>query len=266
MISPEQRSRIRTLFFAEHWKVGTISSELALHRETVQRALELRYGARVVARPLRSFHSRPDPRKLRALSRRSVRAVTGVTRAVLYDNLKSVVLDRQGDLIRFHPRILELAGHYHFAPTPVGIARGNEKPRVERRIRDLRESFFAARSFSSLADLNQQLDSWIERVVHARRVPGDDIRTVGAALTEEQKRLLPLPEHGFDPCHVQPVSSGKTPYVRFDRNDYSIPHTLVRKPLTLVASDTTVRVLDGDKEVARHQRSWDMRQQIEDES
>ncbi len=190
----------------------------------------------------------------------------GVPRAVLYDNLKSVVLERQGDLIRFHPRILELAGHYHFAPTPVGIARGNEKPRVERRIRDLRESFFAARSFSSLADLNQQLDSWIERVVHARRVPGDDIRTVGAALTEEQKRLLPLPEHGFDPCHVQPVSSGKTPYVRFDRNDYSIPHTLVRKPLTLVASDTTVRVLDGDKEVARHQRSWDMRQQIEDES
>jgi hypothetical protein len=45
----------------------------------------------------------------------------GVPRAILYDNLKSVVLERQGDLIRFHNRILELAGHYHFAPKPVGI-------------------------------------------------------------------------------------------------------------------------------------------------
>lgn len=190
----------------------------------------------------------------------------GVPRAVLYDNLKSVVLERQGDLIRFHPRILELAGHYHFAPTPVGIARGNEKGRVERRIRDIRESFFAARSFSSVDDLNRQLDAWLERVVDARLVPGDETRTVAQALIEEKERLLPLPAHRFDAAHAQPVASGKSPYVRFDRNDYSIPHALVRKPLTLVASDTIVRILDGDVEVARHQRCWDTRRQIEDES
>lgn len=123
----------------------------------------------------------------------------GAPRTVLYDNLKSVVLERQGSLIRFHPRILELAGHYHFAPTPVGVARGNEKPRVERRIRDIRESFFAAREFSSLSVLNQQLDDWLERVVHSRLVPGDDSRTVAGALDEERERLLPLPEHAFDP-------------------------------------------------------------------
>src|SRR5258708_48374 len=40
----------------------------------------------------------------------------GVPRAILYDNLKSVVLERQGGHIRFHPRILDFAGHYHFAP------------------------------------------------------------------------------------------------------------------------------------------------------
>jgi transposase len=187
----------------------------------------------------------------------------GTPRALLYDNLKSVVLERQGDLIRFQPRILELAGHYHFAPTPVGIARGNEKPRVERRIRDLRESFFAARTFSSLDDINRQLDSWIERIAHARRVPGDDQRTVAQALTEERERLLPLPEHPFDASYVRPIASGKTPYIRFDRNDYSIPHTLVRKPLTLVTSDSTVRVLDGTHEVACHPRCWDTKQQIE---
>ncbi len=32
MISPELRARIRRLFFAEHWKMGTIAAELGVHR------------------------------------------------------------------------------------------------------------------------------------------------------------------------------------------------------------------------------------------
>ena len=54
-------------------------------------------------------------------------ALGGVPRTLLYDNLKSVVLERFGEHIRFHPRLLELAGHYHFAPQPCAVARGNEK-------------------------------------------------------------------------------------------------------------------------------------------
>src|SRR6202050_4290882 len=40
MISPEQRARIRRLFFAEHWKIGTIAAELGVHRDTVALAVE----------------------------------------------------------------------------------------------------------------------------------------------------------------------------------------------------------------------------------
>lgn len=71
----------------------------------------------------------------------------GVPRTVLYDNLKSAVLQRMGSAIHFNPRLLELAGHFHFEPRPVGVARGNEKGRVERAIRFIRERFFAARQF-----------------------------------------------------------------------------------------------------------------------
>jgi hypothetical protein len=191
----------------------------------------------------------------------------GVPRTILYDNLKSAVLEREGELIRFHPRILELAGHYHFAPKPCAVARGNEKGRVERRVRDLREAFFAAREFRSVEDLNDQLDIWIDRVQHGRQVPSDpDHRLVRDALALERPRLLPLPEHPAPTDLVRAVTSGKTPYVRFDRNDYSIPHTHVRKTLSLVASGALVRVLDGPVELARHARSYDAGQQIENES
>ena len=99
----------------------------------------------------------------------------------------------------------------------------------------------------------------------ARKVPGERETLVREAFETEVPRLLPLPAKEF-PCeHVTIKISRKTPYVRFDRSDYSIPYTLVRKPLTLVASDGVVRVIDGVQEVARHNRCWESGRVIESE-
>ena len=87
----------------------------------------------------------------------------GVPRVLLYDNLKSAVLERRGDAIRFHPTLLNFAGHYRFEPRPVAVARGNEKGRVERAIGYIRLAFFAARSFTDLDDLNAQAEHWCSR-------------------------------------------------------------------------------------------------------
>ena len=187
-------------------------------------------------------------------------------RALLYDNLKSAVLERRGDAIHYQPRLLELSAHYHFAPRPVAVARGNEKGRVERQIQYLRTSFFAARSFQDVADLNAQFEKWRDEIAHARRVPGEVQLTVREAHAHERNYLIRLPEHPFETDLVRSVRSGKTPYVRFDRNLYSIPHTLVRKPLTLVVGAETLRVLDGQQEVARHRRSYESGVCVEDAS
>lgn len=368
-------ANIRRLHFAEHWKVGTIATELCVHHEAVERALgfDSRGGvksdgvtaARVPAskldpyKPLiretlerhprlrasRLFHMvkargypgseiqvrrfvrevRPEaqaeayfrretlpgeegqvdwglfgPLKVGNATRKlccfvmvlshsrgvyahfypdmtmenflrghvaAFAALGGVPRVLLYDNLKSVVLERHGDAVRFHPRLLELAGHYHFAPKPCAPYRGNEKGKVERTIRYLRDSFFAARRFTGLGDLNAQLATWLSEVALVRKWPGaPDGRRIVDVLGSERERLLPLPEGTFACDVVKPVASGKTPYVRFDGNDYSVPHVLVKKPLTLVASETTVRLLDGEAEVARHERSYDKGLRIDDEA
>lgn len=365
MISSDQRARIRRLFYAEHWKVGTIAAELGIHHDAVQNALEThRFDSKRIDRPsmldpykplivetleqhprlraTRLFEMvrargysggvvvvrryvrevRPAPRSeaylrmntlpgeqgqvdwasfgkvvvgstQRALSlfvmvlawcraiyarfvfdqsteslmRCHAEAFTyfgGAPRTVLYDNMKTVVLERVGEHVRFHPRLLELAGHYHFAPRPCAPYRGNEKGKVERTIQYLRHSFFAARRFTSLDDLNRQLAAWVEDVAHARVVPGDpEQRLVKDALGEERAVLLPLPAHRFESDLATPIASGKRPYVRFDGNEYSIPHALVRKPLTLVASEREVRVLDGAIEVARHVRSYERHRVVE---
>jgi transposase len=365
VITEAQRAEIRRLYYAEHWRIGTIASEMGLHPETVRAALEtVRFNARTLVRPSRldpyldfirttleqyprlratRIHEmivargyegsavqtrrvvrrlRPRPRaeaylRLQTLpgeqaqvdwghfghvevgqARRPLSAFVmvlswsralhvlftldqtmesflrghvesfayfrGSARTLLYDNLKSAVLARQGHAIEFHPRLLELAGHYHFLPRPCAVARGNEKGRVERQIRFLRDRFFAARRFRDVDDLNAQFLRWREAWAHARPHPGDPRKTVAQALEEERDRLLPLPEHPFECSRVLALSSGRTPYLRFDTNDYSIPPELVRKPLTLVVTHDEVRILDQDQQVARHPRSYDRRQCIED--
>ena len=190
-------------------------------------------------------------------------AFNGSSRVVLYDNLKSAVLERQGDAIRFNPELLALASHYRFEPRPVAVARGNQKGRVERAIRFIRDSFFAARTFTDLADLNAQARAWANGTAADRRWPEDSRWSVRQAFEAEGASLLALPKQAFALGERLAVSVDKTPYVRFDLNDYSVPHTHVRRTLAVLADEQWVRILDGATEVARHPRSWDSHAQIE---
>lgn len=190
----------------------------------------------------------------------------GCARVLLYDNLKSAVLERRGDLIRFHPTLLDIANHYRYEARPVAVARGNEKGRVERGIRYVRDSFFAARKWSDLADLNRQAVDWALGTAMARCWPEDQALTVGEAFEKERPHLLELPGDPFPAEERVEVRVGKTPYVRFDGNDYSVPHELVRRKLSLFASVERVRIVHLDEVVAEHVRSFDRRAQIEDEA
>jgi transposase len=187
----------------------------------------------------------------------------GVPRILLYDNLKSAVLERHGDAVRFNPKLLELAGHYRFEARPVAVARGNEKGRVERAIRYIRDAFFAARVYSDVADLNGQAHEWMTTISADRPWVEDRARTVRDVFADERNTLLPLPEAAF-PAHERvEVEVGKTPYARFDLNDYSIPHDRTRRTVTVLADLDTVRIVESNETLATHQRSWDQGAQIE---
>jgi transposase len=188
-----------------------------------------------------------------------------VPRTILYDNLKSAVLERVGDAIHFNPKLLEFAGHYRFEPRPVGVRRGNEKGRVERAIRFIRSAFIAGRTITTLDALNSQATEWCLRLRTERRWPQDDNITVADALAHEQTLMLPLPDNPFVVEEQVPVVIGKTPYARFDGNDYSVPHTHVHRTLMVRADLDQVRLFDGADMVASHPRSYGRHRFIEDQ-
>lgn len=188
----------------------------------------------------------------------------GVPRVALYDNPKTIVVERFGDAVRFHRALLDFAAHYRYEPRPVPPRRPNEKGRVERAIRYLRSAFFLARKFTDLHELNEKVAAWCAEEAMDRPWPDDFRRKVLDAFVEERDLLLPLPETPFPTDERKEVRVPKTPYVRFDGNDYSVPHRLAGETVVVSATLEEVRILRGTEAAARHARSFGKREVIED--
>jgi len=127
----------------------------------------------------------------------------------------------------------------------------------------VRERFFAARGFADLEDLNAQALAWCAGEAADRPCPEDRSRTVRECFEAERPHLIALPDEPFPAAERVIVRAHKTPYVRFDLNDYSIPHTHVRRTLEVLATVETVRILDAGEIIATHPRSYDRGAQIE---
>ena len=186
-----------------------------------------------------------------------------IPREILYDNLKSAVIERVDSAIRFNPELLNLAAHYRFSAKPVPVARPTSKGRVERAIQYVRGAFFAAREFADITDLNNQAAIWCQQEATERRSLVDKDVTVAGAFEKEQFSMLQLPEAPYPVYDRQPVQIAKTPYARFDGNDYSVPAKFVRRSLLAEATLEVVRIVDGAVVIAEHVRSFDKGRLIE---
>jgi len=199
---------------------------------------------------------------LRSLSR-ACTYLGGTAREWLFDNPKTVVLERHGSAARFHPLLLDLAGHYAVRLKLCTPRKANEKGNVERMIRFIRERFLAGRAIRSVEQGNREFLAFLDEIAHARPHPTLAGRTVRDCLEEERTRLLPLSRVLPATNQVIPVVVDKTASCRFDSNWYSVPPAHVKKTLTLAADDREVRLLDGATLVARHPRCWGRRQPVE---
>lgn len=188
----------------------------------------------------------------------------GTTRRWVFDNPKTIVLERFGRTARLHPQLLDLAAAFCVQPTLARVRTPTDKGGVERAIRDLKEGFFAGRMIRSLETGNAALRTYLETIVAGRPHPVLKERMVGEVFQDEQPRLLSLPEAMPSGALVVPVAVDATASVRFGTNRYSVPPEYVGHSLTLVSDDVLVRVLHGDREVARHTRSWGKNQRIDD--
>ena len=148
------------------------------HRPRGAAADGLRDGAVLLAPPVPALLSRRGDGVLHSRPRRGLRLVRRRAQGPAVRQFQERGARARGRAIHFHPTLLELAAHYRFQPRPVAVARGNEKGRVERAIRFVRDAFFAARRFRDLDDLNAQAAAWCAGAAAERLCPEERARTV----------------------------------------------------------------------------------------
>jgi len=95
----------------------------------------------------------------------------GVARELLFDQMKSVIVDDQrlnGGRLVENPEFLRFANHWQFTARACRAHRAQTKGKVERPIRYVRENFFYGRTFLNDEDLNCQAEQWLQRVANVR--------------------------------------------------------------------------------------------------
>ncbi|MGE0187685.1 MAG: IS21 family transposase [Hyphomonadaceae bacterium] len=198
----------------------------------------------------------------RSLVRASV-ALGGVPRQWLFDNPKTVVLERVGPVARFHPTLVALCALMRAEPKLCAVAKPEHKGKVERAIRYLRDRFLAGRTITGVDEGNRAIARFVDEIAHKRPHPTIAQRTVGEVFSDEQPRLLALPAPLPETARVEPIQIDRQAFVRVDTNRYSVPSEHADKIRTLVVDDRRVRILDGQTVIADHARSWARREIIE---
>jgi transposase len=186
--------------------------------------------------------------------------IGGTARSNWYDNLSSVVIKRKPELT-FNAQFVDYMSHMGVSIHACNPGKGNEKGRVERAIKDLR-AFVETNEFADIRDLNRKTDRWRkeknERVHRATR------RTPAKALPEEP--LLPLPAIPYKPYRVVQATIGKTAFVEFDTNRYSVPTDYAEMTAAIFAYPGHVEIMVNNRNVASHARSFARHQKIENPS
>jgi hypothetical protein len=112
---------------------------------------------------------------------------------------------------------------------------------LERSHRFMRSNFEPGRVFANHLDYQDRLDAWT--------VPAD-------RLVEEKTRMRPLPARMPDTDRRQVLRVPAQPFIRIDRNDYSIDPAFAGRRVEVRASQSeiTAVVLDTGELAARHRR------------
>lgn len=179
----------------------------------------------------------------------------GATREVLVDNQKSAVIGhRVGVAVQFHPRFVDLAGHYGFIPRACRPYRARTKGKTERMVEYVKHHFFVRyRAFESLSHLNQLLEQWL-RTEALQRVHGTYKAVVASRFAEEQPHFTPLPAVRFDTAYRERRFVAWDGYVDVRGNRYSVPASLCGQAVTVrITLDEELTVYDASGgRVAQH--------------
>ena len=191
-------------------------------------------------------------------------AFGGVPCRIMVDNLKAAVLQRLiGVAPVFNPKYLDFSRHWGFEISPCNVRSSNEKGRVENGVGYVKKNFLAGLELADFAAMQPAATLWMDTVANVRLHEATHQRPIDR-FEEERAHLRRLNPAGFDLARVCSARATNRFRVALDSNHYSVPARYAGSRLTLKAYADRVCIYDAEQLIARHTRSMDRHQQIED--
>ena len=199
-----------------------------------------------------------------ACHERAFAAFGGVPQRLIIDNLKSGVLQRLAGVAPvFNARYLDFSRHWGFEISACNVRSGWEKGRVENGVGYVKKNFLAGLQLADFSALQPAAALWVDTVANVRLHESTHQRPI-ELFEQERAALKPLNPNGFDLARVITVRANKQFRVALDANHYSVPARYAGRSLTLKAYDDRVCIYAERQLIARHVRSMDHHQDIED--
>ena len=187
-----------------------------------------------------------------------------VPKKIMVDNLKSAVLKRiVGKAPVFNPKYLDFANHYGFSIAACNVGKGNEKGRVENGVGYVKKNLLAGLEIPDFTAIHPAARHWLDTVANVR-IHGETRQPPIARFEDEWPHLNPLPPHRFDIATVCQVRASSQFRVVIDANRYSVPAEYAGSRLMLKTYPDRICLYHDHKLIARHARSYDRHQDIED--
>jgi transposase len=176
----------------------------------------------------------------------------GVAASCLYDNMKVVVSHYEEVEPIYNPRFLAFATHYGFRPLACRPYRPETKGKVERPFDYVAKSLLNARTFRTLAHLNEVTAWWLAQVADVR-VHQTTHKTPLELHALEVPHLLALPACPYEFAPVLYRTVNVEGLVRIRQNLYSVPWRHIGRLLPVRVTDAEV-IIYGPQldEIARH--------------
>lgn len=195
---------------------------------------------------------------------RALQFFAGVPSRIMVDNLKSAVLKRvTGQAPVFNPKYLDFANHYGFTITPCGVGKGNEKGIVENAVGYIKKNFLAGLDPGDFKTINPAAVYWLDNIANVRN-HGETHKRPKDMFEQENDHLFPLPVEPYDIGTVTQVRATSQFRITLDTNRYSVPAEYAGTRLTMKTYPDRLCIYCDNKLIARHTRSYDRHQDIED--
>jgi transposase len=178
----------------------------------------------------------------------------GVPAEVLVDNQKAAVLAHpRGGPVQFHPRFVDLAGHYGFMPRACRPARAQTKGKDERMVGYIKQHFFVRyRAFESWAHLNQLAEQWLHEEADQRR-HGTVHEVVAERVAREAPALRPLATARYDTAYWEIRQVSWDAYIDVRGRRYSVPADVAGQTVQIrLTLEGELAVYAGERLVATH--------------